>query len=104
MYIESYAFTDFVGFAAYSTSNQSPDEGVDLQFRGLLTGAGGGYSTSSSRFTCPVSGYYYFYFSIYILSQDPSYQRCDIEMVMDETVMAQVSDIDSGVNTPQESK
>lgn len=85
-------FTDYVAFAAYATSHQSPADGVDLQFAGVLTNAGDGYDSATSRFTCPLTGYYYFYFNLYVAMDEPNYDFCWVEMLMDETVMAEVGE------------
>ena len=54
-----------VGFSAYVTSDQTPNEGETIRFEGVITNEGSHYNPGTSVFTCPTTGLYYFTFSIY---------------------------------------
>ena len=82
---------DFIGFSVYSTSDQLPNIGDDVIFPGVTTNAGGGYSTDTSRFTCPVTGYYYFYFSLRTYLANGGYDECLILILKDGSIMTSVT-------------
>ena len=86
----SNAFTDFVGFSAYATSNQTPANGDVVQFLGVVTNAGGAYNPDTYTFTCPTTAYYYIYFSLFVYMNDPSYDACRIDITMDDSMIVEV--------------
>ena len=89
-----YHCTDFVGFSAYATSSQDPDDGDVVVFPYTYVNAGGGYSTATSTFTCPMTGFYYIYFNVHTLIEDDgSNERtfCMIGITMDGSIMTIVS-------------
>lgn len=53
-----------VAFTAVKTSTQNMSEGDILQFDLLLTNLGDGFNLLTGFFTCPVAGFYSFYFSL----------------------------------------
>ena len=85
-----YHCTDFVGFSAYATTTQYPNEGDIIQLPGVETNVGGGYDSSTSVFTCPMSGYYYIFSNIRI-NADDGYAPCFAGIRKDGTLMATVS-------------
>lgn len=79
-----------MAFSAYATSDQQPNNGDGVAFSGLITNAGSHYDGSTSRFTCPVTAYYYFYFSLYVHVDNPENVDCGIEIVLDGNLEAEV--------------
>ena len=90
-----YHCTDFVGFSAYATSDQYPDEGEVVTFPYIYVNAGGGYDTATSKFTCPTTGFYYIYFNVrtWLAEDGPSrsYWSCTIGIRMDGSTPVSVS-------------
>ena len=87
----SVLLTDFVGFSAYATdSSQTPAIGEVIEFPGVVTNAGGAYNPDTSTFTCPTTAYYYIYFNLYVVMDDPSYGDCYIDITMDDSMIVRV--------------
>ena len=57
----------------------------------MLTNAGGGYDNETSVFTCPVHGYYYIHFSLYIAMRTPGARDCVVEIQRDGYRVVKVS-------------
>ena len=81
--------TDFVGFSAYATNDQTPAANETILLPGVVTDAGDAYNPDTSIFTCPTTAYYYIYFSMY-LRLDSIYYDCHIGIMMDDTLTAEV--------------
>ena len=62
-----YISGQMVMFTAIATSNQAVRNGNKFVFNNVLLNTGGGYSGSTSQFTCVVAGHYLF--SITLMSQ-----------------------------------
>ena len=89
-----YHCTDFVGFSAYSTSHQDPNEGDVITFPSTSLNAGGVYNTTTSTFTCPTTGFYYIYFNVRLVIEDDSssdHDDCYIGIRKDGRRMVTVS-------------
>ena len=87
----SVLLTDFVGFSAYATSdNILPAIGDVISLPGVVTNAGGAYNPDTSTFTCPTTAYYYIYFNLYVVMDDPSYGDCYIDITMDDSMIVRV--------------
>ena len=89
-----YHCTDFIGFSAYATNSQEPNEGDLVMFSSTHVNAGGGYDTSTSIFTCPTTGFYYIYFSLssYIYDYSFVYENdCLVGIRMDGNIMVTVT-------------
>ena len=58
--------TPLVGFTAYLTgTTHLPQQGSIVPFDGVEFNHGNHYSTSTSKFTCPLEGMYFFSFMLY---------------------------------------
>ena len=89
-YCASNAFTDFVGFSAYTTSHQyGMASGTVISLPGVVTNAGGAYNPDTSTFTCPTTAYYYIYFSLN-LAVTGLYYDCHIDITMDDSMIVEV--------------
>ena len=85
---------DFIAFSAYKYLNQAPDDYNELLiFPGITTNIGDGYNNDTSTFTCPVDGIYYIFFNLHVLMEDPTYDWCDVQILLDGVVMAEVSEV-----------
>ena len=85
-----YFCTDFSGFSVFMVSTQYPNSGDILEFFGVNLNVGSGYGTDTHRYTCPTSGYYYFYYSLYADLLDSDNPYCSIQITMDGTNLAAV--------------
>ena len=47
-----------VAFSAYASARQTYSDNDVVVFDNVITNVGGGYSTDTNRFTCPVEGLY----------------------------------------------
>ena len=81
--------TDFVGFSAYATNDQTPAANETILLPGVVTDAGGAYNPDTSTFTCPTTAYYYIYFSLY-LSLTATYDDCHIDISMNDVQVVEV--------------
>ena len=89
-----YHCTDFIGFSAYATNSQEPNEGDLITFSSTHVNGGGGYDPSTSIFTCPTTGFYYIYFSLssYIYDYNFVYENdCLVGIRMDGNIMVTVN-------------
>ena len=53
-----------VGFTAFTTSSQTPDNGMPVLFPSIISNIGDHYNDITSRFTCPYNGLYLFSLTI----------------------------------------
>ena len=58
--------SNFSGFTAYATADRYFNFGETIIFDATRYNHGGDYSTGTSTYYCPVSGYYYFSLHFYI--------------------------------------
>ena len=95
MRLLSGGLADFIGYSAFSTQHQEPNFGERMYFAEVTLNAGGGYDSSTSIFTCPTSGFYYFYISIlmnihYTRGSPNSVERCYMDIVLEGATKASV--------------
>jgi len=50
-------------FSAYGLANYTVANGAEFVFNTVVTNVGGGYNSSTGRFTAPINGYYMFHYS-----------------------------------------
>lgn len=55
----------FISFAARPTETKVYNEGELVEFPGIITNYGGHYDPSTSTFTCPYTGFYMFFVSVF---------------------------------------
>ena len=82
---------DFVGFSAYSTVDQSPDNGIDLTFYLVISNEGSGYN-GASEFRCPISGFYNFFFALNVyIDYNSNYDSCRVDIMVGGEIKATVN-------------
>ena len=79
--------TEFIGFSAAALTSQT-GSGL-IEFNDVLTNEGNHYSTLTSRFTCPINGFYYFYTNIQ-QQLDSTYDICYAYITKDGVDLALV--------------
>ena len=81
--------TDAVLFSSYQPSTAvTTDFDMRMLFNGVTSNVGGGYDIWTGAFTCPTSGYYYFYVHAYVgMTTD---KGCVMKLVHNTTRIATV--------------
>ena len=77
----------------YSNLDQPVQIGDDVAFGGVITNDGG-FNSDTSTFTCPLTGYYYFYFNLQNMGRSDSTSStslCSFSLIMDGETVASVS-------------
>ena len=90
--------TDFVGFSAYTTIEQTPASGDVIALPGVVTNAGGAYNPDTSTFTCPTTAYYYIYFSLHVIAGYVGYDDCHIDITLDDAMVFEVRQRDESTD------